>query len=84
MGEKGGGGCEPRTCVMLCGSGSALGWSDFHFFAIFENGHMAIHWLYFYEFNSKKSANFAACKRQSFNFLKITGTLKMQYIFLKV
>ena len=35
-GERGGGGCEPRTCVMLCGSGSALGWSDFHFFRDFR------------------------------------------------
>ena len=40
-----------------------LGWSDFHFLAIFENGHIAIDWLYFYEFNSKKSASFATCAR---------------------
>ena len=33
-------------------------WSDFHFFAIIENGHIAIDWQYLYKFNSKKSANF--------------------------
>ena len=36
--------------------------------------------LHFYEFNSKKSANFAVCARGArsamFSFLKITGTLK--------
>ena len=26
---------------------------------IFKNGHIAVDWLYFYVFNSKKSANFA-------------------------
>ena len=31
----------------------------FTFFAIFENAHIAINWLYFNEFNSIKSANFA-------------------------
>ena len=30
-----------------------LGWSEFHFSAIFENGHNAVDWLYIYEFNSK-------------------------------
>ena len=30
-----------------------IGWSDFNFFAIFENGHIAVDWLYFYELNSK-------------------------------
>ena len=24
-----------------------VGWSDFHLFAIFENGHIAVDWLYF-------------------------------------
>ena len=38
-----------------------LGWSDFRFFEIFENGYIVINWLHFYKFNSKKSANFAAC-----------------------
>ena len=33
------------------------------FFAIFGNGHVAIDWLHFYEFNYEKSANFAACAR---------------------
>ena len=33
--------------------------------------------VYFYESNSKKSANLAACVRQKFHFQKITGTLKI-------
>ena len=58
-----------------------LGWSDFHFFVIFENGHIAADWLYYYEFNSKKSANFDL--RQNFNFQKITETLKISILFWK-
>ena len=64
----------------------ALGWSDFHFFEIFENGQIAIDWLYFYEFNSKKLANFAACasgvRVAKFLFLKITcRDLENEYFF---
>ena len=61
-----------------------VGWSDFHFLAIFENGHIAINWLYFYEFNSEKSANFAACARgKIFTFKKSQGTrdLENEYFF---
>ena len=58
-----------------------LEWSDFHFFVIFENGHIAADWLYYYEFNSKKSANFDL--RQNFNFQKITETLKISILFWK-
>ena len=36
-----------------------VGWSDLVLLAIFENGHIADDQVYFYEFNSKKSANFA-------------------------
>ena len=36
-----------------------VGWSDLVLLAIFENGHIAVDQVYFYEFNSKKSANFA-------------------------
>ena len=64
------------------------GWSDFHFFAIFENGHIAIDWLYFYEFNSKKSANFAACasgpRAAKFSFSKNHRDLENEYFFLKL
>ena len=38
-----------------------LGWSDFHFLRFFENENIAIDWLYFYVFNFKNTANFAAC-----------------------
>ena len=40
-----------------CIGNSRVEW--FSLFAIFENGHIAIDWLYFYEFNSKKYANFS-------------------------
>ena len=46
-----------------------LGWSNFHFFVIFENGHIAIYWIYFYELNSQKSANFSA-RAAKFSFFK--------------
>ena len=60
-------------------------WSDFHFFAIFENGHIAFDWLYFYEFNSKKSANFAASARAAkFSFSKNHRDLEKEKKFLKV
>ena len=42
-----------------------VGWSDFLFFLIFKNWHIAIDWLYFHEFNSKKLANFAKCARHA-------------------
>ena len=59
------------------------------FFAIFENGHMAIDWLYFYEFNLKKSANFAACthgaRAAKFSFFKKNHRdLENEYFFLKL
>ena len=34
----------------------------FSFFVIFENGHSAVDWLYFYEFNTKKTAKFSFSK----------------------
>ena len=60
-----------------------VGWSDFHFFSIIKNGHIAIACLYFYKFISKKSTNFAVRARQNFHFQKVTETLKMN-IFLKL
>ena len=51
-------------CLLSC----LVGWSDFRIFAIFENGHIAmdwLDWLNFYEFNSKKSSNFATCARDA-------------------
>ena len=61
------------------------GWSDFLFFLMFENGHIAIDWLYFYEFNSKKLANFAKCTRQAlpanFLFSKNHRDLENEYFF---
>ena len=89
---RGGHHCE--TASLLLGLKVYLRWvlggreEWFSFFAIFENGHIAMDWLYFYEFNLKKSANFDACARgararQSFHFQKITGTLKLN-IFLIV
>ena len=42
---------SPGAVSVVPGASSTLGWSDFHFLAIFENGHIAIDWLYFYEFN---------------------------------
>ena len=42
-------------------------------------------WLYFYEFNLKKSANFDACARGArapkFSFSKNHGDLKTEYFF---
>ena len=46
---------------------------DFHFCAILENGH---DWLYFYEFNSKKSANLA-----KFSFSKNHRDIENEYFF---
>ena len=52
---------------------------------IFENGHIAMDWIYFYEFNSKKSANFSACARGSraekFSFSKNHRDLENEYFF---
>ena len=50
-----------------------VGWSDLNFCYNFRNGHLAVDWLYFYEFNSKKLANFAAQARESFIFKKSLG-----------
>ena len=61
----------------MCG----VEWSDLHFFSIFENGHIAIDWLHFYENNAKKLANFAACSQQIFHFQKITETLQINILF---
>ena len=35
------------------------------FFAILENGHIAVSWLYFFEFNLKKMANFVTHPRSA-------------------
>ena len=63
-----------------------VGWSDFLFFLIFKNWHIAIDWLYFHEFNSKKLANFAKCAchalAENFCFQKIKETLKMNIFFI--
>ena len=45
------------------------------FLAIFENGHIAVDWLYFYEFSFNKSANFSAESTKTrifFEFAKVT------------
>ena len=70
---------------------SLVGWSDFYFIAIFENGHIAIDWLYcilnyFYEFNSIKSANLARRRARAakFYFQKISEILKMNIFFLNL
>ena len=34
-----------------------VGWSDFHFLAIFENLHIAVDWLYLFSSIPKKAAN---------------------------
>ena len=55
-----------------------LGWSDFHFFTIFENVHIAVDWLYFMSSIPKNQQILprtrAAHARQSFNIQKITET----------
>ena len=61
-------------------SSSPVGWSDISFFSIFENSHYAAKQLYFYEFNSQKSANLAA-RAAKFSFPKNQRNLKI--IFLK-
>ena len=60
----------------------ALGWSDFHFFSIFKNGHIAIDGLYFYyyELICKKSANFAS-RTAKFSFSKNHRDLENEYFF---
>ena len=77
---------DSEGCCAVCNLVQcALGWSDFHFFAIFENGHIAIDWAYFYEFSSKKSANFVACARgaraQIFSFSKNHRDLENENCF---
>ena len=42
--------------------GSTVGWSDLYFCAIFKIEHIAADQVYFYEFNSKKSAKFSYLK----------------------
>ena len=65
-----------------------LGWSDFHFLQFFENENIAIDWLYFYVFNFKNTANFAACARGAraakFSFSKNHRDLENEYIFFKL
>ena len=56
-----------------------IGWSDRAIFVFFLN--LETLDLYFYEFNSKKSANLAARALGKVLFSKITGTLKIN-IFL--
>ena len=51
-------------------------WCDVALFAIFENAHHAVNQVYFYESNSKRSANMAASVQI------ITGTLKMVFALL--
>ena len=60
----------------------------FTFLTIFENGHIAIDWLYFDEFNSKQIGEFCyvgamrtLVKIFIFKKIKITGTLKMNFFF---
>ena len=57
----------------------------FSLFLIFENGHIVIDWLYFYEFNSKKLVNFAKCTRHAlpanFLFSKNHRDLENEYFF---
>ena len=55
----------------------------FYFLAIFENGHIAIDWLYLWDQFQKIDEICCVCARQSFYFQKITETLKMN-TFLKV
>ena len=50
-----------------------VGWSALNFCYNFRNEHLAVDWLYFYQFNSKKLANFAAQARESFIFKKSLG-----------
>ena len=51
--------------------------SDLLLFSIFENGQIAADQVYFYEFISKKSANFAVRACRSFHFHKIKGPKKL-------
>ena len=77
---------EQTDAFIWLGGGWLVGWNDLVLFAIFENGHFAADQVYFYEFNSKKSANLPALMpiRQSFPFQKITGTLKMIFLNLEI
>ena len=52
----------------------------FTFFSIFENGHLAIDCLYFYELITKKSANFAA-HAAKFSFSKNHRDLENEYFW---
>ena len=61
----------------------------FTFFAIFENGHIAIDWLYLYTVSSiPKNRQIlqrarAAHARQNFHSFKITGTLKFFFFLIR-
>ena len=55
-----------KTLVLEANKGRisyALGWSDFHCFSIFENGHIAIDFLYLYELIFKKNSEFRLARR---------------------
>ena len=79
----------PLLWLQLSGSGihlhglvyNRVEW--FYFLAIFENGHIAIDWLYLWDQFHKIDEICCVCARQSFYFQKITETLKMN-TFLKV
>ena len=58
---------------------NTLGWSDWAIFAIFEKGHYATDQVYFYESNSKKSANLNARGKVFF----YHRDHKNEYFFLK-
>ena len=58
-----------------------IGWSDLPLFAIFDIGHITANQVYFYEFNSKNSANLTVPVRQSFYFQNITEIIKMHIFF---
>ena len=55
----------------------------FTFFSIFDNGHLAIDCLYFYELITKKSANFAT-HAAKFSFSKNHRDLENEYFFGKL
>ena len=69
-------------CFVLFWGRNSLGWSDIELFAIFENGHYAADQVYFYQSNSKKSANLAACAAK-FSHSKNDRDLKMNIAFWK-
>ena len=82
--------CKDRKLVLtlkLLKSQRML-WGRVEWFSLFFDfwkRHIAINWLYFYEFNSKILAIFAKCAHQAlaanFYFKKIIETLKMNFLF---